>query len=506
MMTTVRSRRLLAVVLSVALANLTAEAKLEFGSPFADGAVLQRGKMVNVWGWTDPGGSVKVAFAGTSVAATADADGRWLAQIGPFDACCEGRILSVSSGSERIEARDVLVGEVWLCSGQSNMEFSLCSGAVRLHERDGFLTAQMTHKPLIRYLHGCRYRTSVTPQERAEGRFFWEKFEPKLLMRHGVSAIAVHYALELHSALGVPIGVMVAAWGGTDIAPWIPKCGLVSVKGLEDIAAWNPKDAKSFAESDKTSTMTNPNRQPTVIYNGLVAPLVPYTMRGIVWYQGESDRGDALRYALKMHAYYKGMTEVFRDRSLKLYFAQISCWRHGGSSWNDIRLQQAKFAAEEPNAEMVVTADVGNPDEIHPYDKKPVAKRLAAYALRNDYGFSDIVCDQPVPADVTAAADGTVEISFRHAKELRVYNLTEKANVEFELAGTDGEYKAAEIVSEPMARRKNQYAGPSLKIRANGVPRPVTVRYLYQASAQAALLNELGLPAGPFVLPVRPQR
>lgn len=500
------SRMTIAAFGGAILLTFAAEAKLELGSPFVDGAVLQREKPVHVWGWAEPGCAVRVAFAGKAVSAKAGADGKWLVKIGPFEACREGRVLSVSSGSEKAEVKDVLVGEVWLCSGQSNMEFSLCSEAVRSRERDGFLTAQMTHKPLVRYLHDCRYKTSPEPMERVGERLFWEKFEPQLLMRHGVSAIAVYYALELYSALEVPVGVIVAAWGGTDIAPWIPREGLRATKGLEDLAAYEPKEGAAFKKLESMPNMTNSSRQPTIMYNALVAPLAPYSIRGIIWYQGESDRGETGRYALKMHAYYNGMTEVFRDKSLKYYFAQIAYWKHGQGTWHEIRLQQAKFAGEEPNAEMVVTADVGNPDEIHPYDKKPVAKRLAAYALRNDYGFKDIVCDYPAPVSANASADGTVELVFAHAKSLQVYNLTGKGEINLELAGEDGVFKPAEIVSEPEKKRPNQYPGSALLVRAKGVSAPKSVRYLHQAFSHGALVNELGLPAGPFALPVAPRK
>jgi len=508
--------KLVALTLVVFGLSFVAEARLELGSPFADGAVLQREKPVRVWGWADASSKVTVSFAGQAKAAVASADGKWLVTLDPMPASKESRNLTVTvqtanpnhqtikqSNNQTISLKDILVGEVWLCSGQSNMEFSLCNPGVRSHERDGFLTAQMTRAPCVRYLGASLYKTALQPQERASAPLSWQKFEPSFLLKPGASAIAVHYALELYAALDVPVGVIVSAWGGTDIAPWIPREGLKATKGLEDLAAYEPKDGKAFKKLDAMPNMTNGSRQPTVMYNALVAPLAPYAIRGILWYQGESDRGETGRYALKMHAYFDGMKAVFRDSSLKYYFAQIACWKHGQHTWHEIRLQQAKFAAEEPNAEMVVTADVGNADEIHPYDKKSVAKRLAAFALRNDYGFEDIQCDFPTFAKATSVTGGVVRLTFDHAKELAVYNLTGKPEINLDLAGADGKFLPAKIVSESPKKRPNQFAGNELLVRADKVSDPKRVRYLAWPTSHGALVNEIGLPVGPFASDVK---
>lgn len=487
------------MVLTLVLIGLSfvAEARLEFGKPFRDGAVLQREKPVNVWGVADPGAKVTVSFAGQEKSSVADAAGAWLVTLDPMPASKESRTLAVSTATSNLSIKDILVGEVWFCGGQSNMEFSLFSTGERSRERDGYLTAQMTRKPFIRYCRGEQKIVSHKTGAR-ELRCTWEKFEPSALMRPGTSAIAVYYALELYSALEIPVGVIVAAVGGTDIAPWIPKCGLMSVKGLEDYANWEPKYGDAFKAAEKLPTMTNPSRQPCVLYRAHVDPLTPYSMRGIIWYQGESDRADTRRYALKMHAYYNGMTEVFRDRSLRLYFAQIAFWKNGQGTWQEVRLEQAKFAAEEPNAEMAVTADVGNADEIHPYDKKPVAKRLAAFALRNDYGFKDIQCDSPALESAMSVTGGVVKLSFSHAKAIGVYRLDGKGVLDIELAGPDGVFKPVEIVSVAAPKSPNHYAGNELLVRAKDVAEPKRVTYLRNPSALGALVNEYGLPAGPF--------
>ncbi len=485
-----------------------AAARLELGSPFANGAVLQCEKPVPVWGWADPGVRVTVTFAGQSKTARVGADGAWRVTLDPLTSSKEPRTLTVTAHPpepsepskpsklpkpSEFSISDVVVGEVWLCSGQSNMEFSLCSGAARVRDRDGALTAQMTDRPLVRYLNASTYTAAARPLARTSGRRQWERLSPKMLRRHGISAVGVYYALELYAALDVPVGILVAAWGGTAIAPWTPREGLVGKPDLADVLSNVPAadeaDGKALAG------------RPTAIHNALVAPLAPYALRGIVWYQGESDRRDGTRYARKMQAYFDGMRQVFGDAGLKLYFCQVAPWRHGGPGYFDVRRQQAAFAHAEPDAEMVVTADLGNPDEIHPYEKAAVAKRLAAFALRNDYGWKDLACDYPTP--VSAMAKGAVvSVRFAHGEGLALYNLTGRFDLNVELSGVDGVWRPARLAENPKAPL---FAFPDgvLRVTAEGVPEPTRIRYLFDSGAFGALVNGVGLPAGPFLQSVR---
>jgi len=491
-----------ASAIAVALSSFA----LELGSPFVDGAVLQRDKPVRVWGFSAPGERVKVSFAGQIRECAADADGRWEAVLTPMPVDATSRELIAESQSGRIVVRDVVVGEVWFAGGQSNMSFSLCGDNPRLRDRDGGLTAQMTVRPLIRYL-GVPRRAALEPQQKTAVKVAWERLEPNLLSRYEftsyVSAIGVYYALELYSALGVPVGIVSANWGGTDIAPWIPRVGLEGQKGIEDIAAWRPKAPADFTDADKSPTRTNATRQPTLLYNGMVAPIAPYAFRGIIWYQGESDRGDATRYALKMHAYFDGMRKVMKDPSLKLYFCQIAPWRSGSSTATEIREQQARFAMEEPNADMAVTADVGNMDEIHPYEKATVAKRLAAFALHNDYGWENVKPWSPTPVGAVCETGGVVAVSFVHAEKLGVYRLDRQLDLDFEIAGADGKFVPAKLLT-PADPTTFLFKEPTLRFVADGVPEPKKIRHQHRPPYFGALVNRTGLPSGPFTLDVRP--
>lgn len=490
------------ISLSVAFLAASSAFALELGSPFVDGAVLQREKPVRVWGWAEKGERVTVTFAGQVRTGVAGSDGRWEAVLTPMAADATSRELVAEGASGRLVVRDVVVGEVWLAAGQSNMEFSLASDHPRARDRDGGLTAQMTVRPLVRHL-GAPRKTALTPQAKSPAKLFWERFEPKVLSRHGVTAIGAYFALEIHAALGIPVGIVSANWGGTDIAPWIPREGLVGARGLEDVAAWRPKAPKDFTDADKTPTRTNASRQPTLMYNGVVAPLAPYAMRGILWYQGESDRGDATRYALKMHAYFDGMRMVMRDPTLKLYFCQIAPWKHGSPTATEIREQQSRFAMEEPNADMVVTCDVGNMDEIHPYEKATVAKRLAAFALHNDYGWANVQPWSPTPVGAVCETGGVVAVSFVHAEKLGIYRLDRQLDLDFEIAGPDGKFVPAKLLT-PADPNTFRFKEPTLRFSADGVREPKKIRHQHRPPYFGALVNRTGLPSGPFTLDVRP--
>lgn len=208
---------------------------IELGSPFADGMVLQRDREVPVWGCTESGGKVTVSFAGNEVSTTAGADGRWSVRLPAMKASKESRTLVVRSGAECRRVTDVLVGEVWYVSGQSNAECPLWNNSKdgnnpRFRDRNGALVAQMTYRPCVRMCYASNYRSSATPRQRAAFPVKWEAFTPETLAEgHGFSAIGVYYALEIHDATGIPVGIVGSYWGGTRIEPWIPAEGFESV-------------------------------------------------------------------------------------------------------------------------------------------------------------------------------------------------------------------------------------------------------------------------------------
>ena len=485
-------------------AGTPAFAEVRLASPFADGMVLQRDAAVPVWGEAAPGERVVVAFAGQRVAATAGADGRWLVRLAPMAASKEGRVLRANDA----RVSDVLVGEVWFCCGQSNAEVPLV-GPPHYSDREGRLVAAIARLDDVRYACASDCHWSPVPRERSRGAVRWRRFRPENLMRQpSFSAVGVYFALALHEALGVPIGIVGAYRGGTNIDAWTPREGYEGApESLSETRDFPVAGPGEWTYAMKKGPVSGPEQQPTVLWNEMVAPWRPMSMRGVIWYQGEHNAAESALYCDKMHALYDGWAKAFGNPNLKLYFVQLAPWHE---SWWDIHLAQAKFAAEEPNAGMVVTADIGNSHSIHPADKGPVGRRLAALALKRDYGFSDIVADSPTIRAVRAEGDRLV-LDFNDADGWYIYSDDRRDSVPFELAGEDGEYRPARIVNAAYGGQKaetagveqGQVAGCELVLRAEGVPRPLKVRYLFQRPWTSALFAMSGLPPGPFEADVR---
>ncbi len=492
------SLRLCAGILSFAVAP-SAFAGVKLATPFADGMVLQRDARTAVWGTAAPGERVTVEFAGQRIGATAGADGRWLVRLAPMAASKEGRVLRANDAV----VTDVLVGEVWFCCGQSNAELPLV-GQPHYSDREGRLVAAITRFDDVRYVNAGSNRWSPVPRREAQCRVVWRRFHPENLGRApSFSAMGVHFALALRNALDVPIGIVGAYCGGTNIDAWTPRAGYetasASLAETRDFPVAGPGE---WTDDMKKGPVSGPNQQPTVLWNEMVAPWCPMSMRGVIWYQGEHNAAEGALYCDKMHALYDGWSRMFENPGLKLYFVQLAPW---SNSWWGIHLAQTKFAAEEPNAGMVTTADIGNGRSIHPADKGPVGRRLAALALKRDYGFSGIVADSPTIRAVRAEGDRLV-LDFNDADGWYIYSDDRGDPVPFELAGEDGEYRPARIMNAAYGGQKaespgvepGQVAGRELVLRAEGVPRPVKVRYLFQRPWTSALFATSGLPPGPF--------
>lgn len=490
-------------------------AKIELGAPFTDGAVLQRGMEVPVWGRVLPEDGrmperIKIEFAGQTKFSVPDADGGyWKAELDPMDASSEGRTLKVSCdpAGESAEVRDVLVGEVWFASGQSNMSFPLYHPDSRWCDRRGAMMASMTRLPLVRYVTvGSRW--SVEPVKFPANAPGWAKFVPQDLRTirrdglpgkgTGISAVAFFYARELHLALGVPVGIVCASIGGTGIDAWIPRSGYDGCDAsIEEFARYEPK--KNWRrETDLKGPIDGPNQQPAVLFNGMVAAYAPMAMRGTIWYQGEHNSGEPHLYRAKMRALFEGWRREFSNPSLKFYFVQLSPWKH---NWPGICAAQTEFAEEEPGAAIAVNADGGNFWDIHPNDKEMVAQRLALHALKRDYGFDIPEDDSPV-LDSAAFENGKAVLSFRHAKDWYVYAKDFSKSPAFELAGADGVWRPAKVENYEKAFSKNfkgvAIAGPEIVLSSKEVPEPVKARYMGRPRTAGTVFNEAMLPLGPF--------
>jgi len=496
-------KTILLAVLSAAAVSASAELKL--AGPFTDGAILQRGRPVPVWGKALPGNTVKVSFAGAERTAKADESGRWRVDLPAMEACRDGRTLAVGeyaadapeNAVSTVEVKDVLVGEVWITSGQSNMELPLVGGP-HWGDRNGHMMAQKTRLPLFRFCKStCNYADK--PLEFPKKPMVWRECNPSNLMsRSSFSAVGFYYGLELYNTLQVPVGLIGAYWGGTVISPWIPREGLATRPDLKDEYDWTPSLKWDGKHPKSLWPHSRVKDQATVIWNAMLAPLCPYSVRGFIWYQGEANAKMSERYASQMHALYNGWSMKFENPDLKLYFAQLA-----PKSEDTLKIWEAqdKFAREQKNAAVAVINDVGNVNDIHPNEKVLVGQRLALHALKRDYGFSDIQDNSPTLSSWKVDGD-TFVLYFNDAAKLYMYNPDFSLATPFEIAGEDGEFKPAQIVNLRKGRKggrpRGGIDGTNIVVRAEGVAKPVKLRYAYSSPWKGTIYNEADLPLGAF--------
>ena len=496
---------------------------LELGAPFSDGVVLQRDMKVPVWGTAAPSARVTVSFAGQTAETTAGTSGVWRVDLKPLATSSVGRDLVVTESApsnqpteqsdHQAVLHDVLVGEVWLCAGQSNMDAPLWSGSMHYADAKGGLRGQMTRKPLVRYCKSGQV-ASIRPLRQTKSRCVWRKFQPENLRAEGpcFSGVGFYFALELHNALGIPVGVVGAYWGGTTIRAWTPPEGMETVgetksaakQRLLEGAAFQKKVDEAKARGEKY--LPQFHQQPSVIWNAQVFPFAPMAMRGFIWYQGETDAWFGHKYAPWLHALYNGWSKAFENPALKMRFAQLA--PAGSGNLAPLMEGQEIFAHEEPNAKMAVISDRGAIHDWHPTDKETVGMRLAALALKYDYGWTEMKADAPTLKD-WKLKDGKFVLSFDHAEGWLLYNEDWTNDNLFEVAGKDGVWHTATIDNMKVKERKpyssgGQVDGKDLVVFSPEVTAPVGLRYHYQKpQVRANLFNEIGLPLGPFRIDVK---
>ena len=473
----------------------SAEAKVATGTPFADNMVLQRGRAVAVWGTADAGEQVTVSFAGQTKTTKADAKGSWRVDLDAMPASKENRTLEVKGAANAEAYKNVLVGEVWFASGQSNMECPIWGPNPRYRDGKGGVMTKSTVRPFIRYAKNNRV-WSATPKK--DWKAVWRDYSPasfKATFNNNLSATAFYYALELYDALDVPVGIVDSSWGGTNIDAWTPRCGYENHPELKDVADF-PVTA-NWKNTMRRGPIGGPQQQPTALWNGMVDAWAPFAIKGFIWYQGCHNNGEAHRYCDKMHALYDGWAKAFQNPDLKLYFVELAPFK---ANWFNLQMNQAKFTAEEKNAGMAVTCDVGNLDDIHPNDKLTVAKRLALHALKRDYGFADIIDNSPTLKKWRVEGDKFV-LSFNDANSWYVYNDDRSRAQGFEIAGPDGKFVPAQLCNKGDGYT---LTGSDLIVAAQGVTKPRRLRYLGSAPWKGSLYSfDSGLPVGPFEVDAR---
>tara|TARA_B110000908_G_C10221921_1_gene435813 strand:+ start:207 stop:1583 length:1377 start_codon:yes stop_codon:yes gene_type:complete len=401
--------------LLILCSSLQLHAEVKLPAIFSDHMILQRNVEVPVWGWADAGEKVSISFGGKTTSTVADKDGKWSAKLAKLSASAAPRELNVK-GSNEIKLNNVLVGDIWICSGQSNMEWPLSRSSKQAKE---VAASQKTNQQL-RLFRIPKHIKSNEPAEDTEGTWKTTENEADCL---SFSGCGMFFGIKLQQDLDIPIGLIDTSWGGTPVDQWISN-----------------KAYKTYLKKERKNS----------IYNGMVAPLVPFAIKGAIWYQGESNRGNPFpEYFTKMDALITGWREDFQVGDFPFYQVQIAPYKYNKKKPGDdetlcrnIWASQFKAAKEIKNCGVVPIHDTinGNIMDIHPWDKKPVGERLASLALKNDYG-KDVAHTGPSFASAKASS-GNVTVTFSDTNQ-GLTTTDNKAPSHFEVAGEDQVFSPA---------------------------------------------------------------
>ncbi len=475
--------RLATVVLALLASAPRAEVKLH--GLFTDNAVLQQDIAAPIWGTAEPGEAVTVAIAGQKKTATADKDGAWSVKLGPLKA--GGPHELTVAGKNTIALKNVLVGEVWICSGQSNMQWSVQQSANPQAE-----IAAAAH-PKIRLFTVTRGGAEA-PQRAVKGGP-WQECSPQSVP--GFSAVAYYFGRDLQKVLDVPIGLISTNVGGTAAERWTNKKTMEGDAELKSLAAGYPqalanyekaaeqhKAAAEKAKADGKPAPPAPRRPspPGDLYNNMIAPLPPFAIRGAIWYQGESNAGRARQYGRLFPAMIQNWRSDWGQGDFPFLFVQLCNFTSSGS-WPELREAQLDTLSL-PKTGMAVTIDIGDPRDIHPKNKQDVGKRLSLAAQSVAYG-KDICFSGPLYKSMVVEGN-KARLSFTH--------------IGGGLAARDGKLAGFTIAGEDKAfvPAEAKIDGPTLVVWSDKVARPVAVRYAWADNPECGLVNKEGLPASPF--------
>nr|WP_299074374.1 sialate O-acetylesterase [uncultured Allomuricauda sp.] len=471
---------------------------------FCDHMVLQRESMVPVWGKASPKEKVTVSFAGQKKSTTADKDGNWMIKLDVMEASKEGRDMIIS-GKKEVVISDVLVGEVWICSGQSNMQFNID----RVPEIKGLI-------PFAENIRSFEVERTVSLQEKEDVSGKWSTDYPD-------SAVAFSFAYFLEDISNVPVGIILSAWGSSSIEAWIPKDMTQELPHFKTIMQEFDDDMDT--KSRITEILNKPNgwsrqddiflrRQPNILYNAMMKPLAPYASRGLVWYQGERNTRylSGMPNVTKDNWFHRvaGMKEYgeilnkwilryrkeWQNEDMNFMIVMLPGYGEGtvdnpkidpesptAQSWAWMRESQLKVL-DLSNTAVVNTIDLGDVKNIHPTDKLPIGQRLALLAGKKILG-NDIVVTGPIMKRVDIEGNSIV-VHYENASGLKTTNGNAPSG--FWLSDESGEWKAA----------KAEIKGETIVLKSPEVSNPKYVRYAFSGKPKVNLVNSMELPAYPF--------
>ncbi|MDE7127541.1 MAG: sialate O-acetylesterase [Bacteroidales bacterium] len=462
-------------------------AKVKMPAMFSDNMVLQRETSAPMWGTSDKGKTVKVktSWDGRIYRACVQPDGRWSLSVetpkagGPY-------IITVDDG-DRTVFSNVMIGEVWLCSGQSNMEMPL-NGWSWIYDYEKEIAA--ADYPGIRLLQ-AEHVTALVPQDEIAARNGgWETCTPESIEKF--SATAYFFGRDILESCDVPVGLIHSSWGGTNIESWISAEALCRMEDFRDRVEWissfsSKEDMRQRMEADGTADRSNDANLETTLYNAMIHPIVPYAIRGAIWYQGENNASRAYQYRdlfpLLINSWRQDWGYEF-----PFYFVQLASYMErkdtpSESSWAELREAQAMTLAVE-NTGMAVVIDKGDTYDIHPKDKATVGRRLALLARAETYG-EEIMCSGPLFESYSI--EGTkISVSFKYAEGLA--SSDGKPLKGFAIAGPDKVFHWADAVID----------GCKVVVSSPDVKYPLAVRYAWADNPECNLVNASGLPASPF--------
>ena len=466
---------------------------LQMSPYYTDNMVLQYGRQIELQGMANAGEKVSVSIAGQKHRATADTDGKWTVALSPLKAGGP-YTLKIETGKKKLVYKNVMAGEVWLCSGQSNMEFQLNQSAtgkedipmaenrnIRLFdmkarwrtnpvEWDASVLDSLNH---LQYFHDTQW-TECTPQTAA--RF---------------SAIAYHFGKMLQDSLQVPIGLICNAVGGSPTEAWVSR-RMLEFEFPAILRDWTKNDfiqdwvrgrAAQNIRKSKDKFQRHPY-EPCYLFESAILPMQQFPIRGVIWYQGESNAHNIEAHEKLFERLVRSWRQYWEDEDMPFYYVQLSSLNR--PSWPLFRDSQRRMLQDIDNSGMAVSTDKGNPTDVHPTEKREVGQRLAYWALNETYGFSNVVPSGPLYSDVEFKK-GAAYVSFDYDEGLRPAKEGEEL-LTFEIAGEDRRFYPAKAVVE----------GNRVKVWSKEVKNPTIVRYGWQPYTKANLVNGAGLPASTF--------
>ncbi|MBA7568176.1 hypothetical protein ES708_09897 [subsurface metagenome] len=487
--------------LIIITSEFSVSAKVKLPSVFSDKMVLQQKSIATIWGWADAGEKILITTSwGKKAEIVANTNGNWTVKISTPSGSYSPQQITIK-GENEIILKNILIGEVWLCSGQSNMGWSVSQSN---NADEEIANAKY---PNIRFFH---VPNTMAWEPQTDVNAEWQVCSPETVAKK--SAAAYFFGRNLFQELNVPIGLIVSAWGGSDVQAWIDRRN-ASKLGFQNIVDWYDQHESSFKklraewmeginkwktqqkEGEKPDWSTRPKRMlpgdnhiPFALYNGMIHPIKPYIIKGAIWYQGETNVPRANQYRTLFPAFIQSWRNVWQQGNFPFYYVQIAPFHYRdslGVTSAELRDAQLKTLDLVKNTGMVVTTDIGNALDIHPRKKQDVGYRLALLAL-HDYGKLDHGFSSPLYESKKVSGNSLI-IDFKYAKELK----TKRGNeiIGLTIAGKDQKFvKAkAEIIN-----------GNRLKVWSDDVKKPVAVRYGWSNAPFVNLVNEVNLPVSPF--------